>query len=135
MKTPSISNPQQLFRTLSALCVICLLAITTTMNAQTDERTITGVVTSLDGPVEYATVMLKGTTVGVSTDAKGKFTFPKQLKKDDVLLVSFLGYQDDEITIAGDTTFVKPFLKDVPLIIIASLRTTPAKKEQMLNKE
>jgi hypothetical protein len=43
--------------------------------------------------------------------------------EDDVLVVSYLGYETDEITIAHDTAFIEPFLEDIPIVIVATLRT------------
>ncbi|MDX1463599.1 MAG: carboxypeptidase-like regulatory domain-containing protein, partial [Marinirhabdus sp.] len=78
---------------------------------------------SADGPLLGATVVLKGTTIGVNTDENGRFTFPKKLKENDVLLVTFLGYKNSEIIIEDDTTYVEPYLKDNPVIIRTAFRT------------
>ncbi|MBX2827518.1 MAG: carboxypeptidase-like regulatory domain-containing protein [Flavobacteriaceae bacterium] len=95
---------------------------TETLHAQSESMTVTGLVTSNDGPVFGATVLLKGTRVGVISNADGEFTFPQELKENDVLVVSFFGYKTKEITISGDTTHVKPFLEDEPIIVVAALR-------------
>lgn len=127
MKTQMISNPQKLFKTIKAFCLILSLGLMTSgAQAQTTERTVTGIVKSLDGPVPFATVMLKDTTIGVSANENGVFTFPKQLKENDVLTVTSLGYENDEVIIKGDATFITPFLEDIPLVIIAALRTQPS---------
>ncbi|MGM9788372.1 MAG: SusC/RagA family TonB-linked outer membrane protein [Candidatus Cryptobacteroides sp.] len=63
-------------------------------------RTITGVVldeTDLGIPGAY--VVVKNQTRGSITDVEGKFTL--EVKKGDILQVTFLGYQDEEISV-GD---------------------------------
>ncbi len=58
---------------------------------------LSGNVTDLQGkPLAGATVLLKGTYLGVVTDANGKFLF-KNLKKGDYdLRISFMGYETKE---------------------------------------
>lgn len=127
MKTQTISMQQTTLKNVWAfafLMALCLFA--NSMNAQNQERTVTGIVTSLDGPLLGATIVLKGTTIGVSSNETGAFTFPKQLKENDVLIVSYLGYKNREITINQVTSFIEPFLEDNPVIIRGALRTDAA---------
>ncbi|RMB64042.1 hypothetical protein EAX61_01285 [Dokdonia sinensis] len=129
MKTQIITMQQNVAKTMLAFCLVLSLGlISNTASAQTTERTVTGVVSSAYENVAYATVSLKGAYIATSTDEKGAFTFPQMLKEGDVLTVSSLGYQDREVTITGDTTFIKPFLEEIPLIITAALRTAPSGK-------
>ena len=63
------------------------------------DTTIEGVVRDAGGtPLPGVTVLLKGTTMGVSTDAEGRFklTLPA-LKGDIVLSFSFVGMQSQEV--------------------------------------
>lgn len=46
-----------------------------------------------------ANVVLEGTTIGTSTDFGGHFTFPKKLKKGDVLVISYVGYDSKKVVI------------------------------------
>ncbi len=66
---------------------------------------ISGVVTSADDglTIPGVSVMVKGTTTGVSTDLDGKYTLkvPADAK---VLVFSFVGMETQEIAIAGKTT-------------------------------
>lgn len=93
-------------------------------------RTVSGVVSSTDGPLEGATVILKGSLDYVLTDEDGKFEFPKELNKDDVLLITALGLEDAQVVIEADTSFISPILADDPVVIIAALRTEPSKKSR-----
>lgn len=129
MKTQTITMQQNVLKTLLAFGFLMSISLfTNTLNAQTAGQTVTGVVTSLDGNVPQATVILKGTRIAVNCDDNGAFTFPQKLKENDVLLVTSLGYQDAEVKITGNTTFVKPFLEDIELLIVGALRTKPATK-------
>ncbi|WP_432411854.1 carboxypeptidase-like regulatory domain-containing protein [Rasiella sp. SM2506] len=124
MKTLSNSMQQHMSKNvwvLAFIMALCLFA--SPMNAQNAERTVTGVVTSLDGPLLGATIVLKGTTIGVATNESGAFIFPKQLKENDVLIVSYLGYKNREITINQVTSFIEPFLEDNPVLLYGALRT------------
>ena len=62
-------------------------------------QSVSGVVTSEDGPLPGATVQVKGTSNGVSTDFDGNFTI--QADASDVLMVSFVGFSSQDVTV-GD---------------------------------
>jgi hypothetical protein len=136
MKTQSITMQQNVLKTIMTLGFVMLLSLfTNPMNAQTTEKTVTGVVKSTDGVVPMATVILKGTQIWVSCNEHGEFIFPQKLKENDVLIASSLGYQDAEVKITSSTTFVNPFLEDIELIIIGALRTKPTEKASDIHKE
>lgn len=62
--------------------------------------TINGTVKDESGlPLPAATVLLEGTTIGTQTDFDGNFKFPKQLKKGDVLVFSYVGYNSKKVVI------------------------------------
>ncbi len=127
MKTRNTSTLFKGIKNLMGFGLICaafLLAAPSQaqVQAQDLQRTVSGVVTSMDGPVFGAAVTLKGTTVGTYTDENGRFTFPKPLTQNDVLVVTYLGYEDAVVTIDQGTTVVEPFLKDNPVILIGALR-------------
>ena len=71
---------------------------------------VTGNVTSEDGPVPGASVLEKGTTNGTVTDIDGNFRLTVQ-SDTSVLLVSFIGYKAQEITVGSQSNF-EVFLKD-----------------------
>ena len=90
MKTQFTSTKQQVVKTFgffALFMIFCLCANTT--YAQSNERTVTGVVNSIDGPLFSATVVLKGTAIGTFSNENGEFTFPQELKENDVLVVSY----------------------------------------------
>jgi len=50
-------------------------------------------------PLHLANVVIKGTTIGTSTDENGKFTIKGEFKNTDKLVISYLGYEPKEILI------------------------------------
>ncbi|MGN1226003.1 MAG: SusC/RagA family TonB-linked outer membrane protein, partial [Candidatus Cryptobacteroides sp.] len=79
---------------------IATLTLSVGFSKAQELRTITGVVldeTDLGIPGAY--VVVKNQTRGSITDVEGKFTL--EVKKGDILQVTFLGYQDEEISV-GD---------------------------------
>ncbi|TXE15013.1 hypothetical protein FUA26_00460 [Seonamhaeicola algicola] len=62
---------------------------------------LAGVVLDHDNlPLPGVSIVLKGTKIGVTTDFEGKFTFPKPLKANDVLVFSYLGYSPKRVKVA-----------------------------------
>lgn len=74
-----------------------MLCVSTSMYAQSMK--ISGVVTDEMGPVIGATVLVKGTTTGVVTDADGHYTI--NANKNDVLVFSYVGDNPIEKTVKG----------------------------------
>ena len=66
------------------------------------QRTITGVVTSSDGPLPGATVLVQGTTIGVSTDFDGNFSI--EVSDGNILEFSYVGYVTQTIQVTGQDT-------------------------------
>ena len=88
---------------LASLCV--LLLCVTQVFAQ--NRTVTGTVTAQeDGlPLPGVTVRVKGTTVGTQTGTNGKYTL--SVPNNSVLIFSFIGYAQQEITANGPVVNAK----------------------------
>lgn len=61
---------------------------------------ITGTIEDEFGPVTGASVVVKGTTNGTVTDMNGKFSLPN-VKKGDVIVISFIGYVTQEVKYTG----------------------------------
>lgn len=134
MKTQFTSTKQQVLKTFGLFSLIMsFLMVVNPIYAQSKEQMVTGVVSTLDGPLFGATIILKGTATGISSNENGEFTFPEELKENDVLVISYLGYETNEITIASDTTFIEPFLEDIPIIIVAAMRTKSSVKSSVKN--
>jgi len=67
-------------------------------------RTITGTVTDSQTKetLPGATIILKGTTSGTSTDIDGKFSLPVS-SNDAILVISFVGFEPTEITVGSQS--------------------------------
>jgi TonB-linked SusC/RagA family outer membrane protein len=84
------------------LCLLlCCMVSSLVVTAQTKH---TGKVTGSDDkqPVVGATVRVKGSTIGTQTDVNGQFSL--NLNPGDVLVVSYLGYQTEEVTAGAGQT-------------------------------
>lgn len=98
-----------------ALILMITLLVSNPINAQVNAEqglTISGTVTDEDGPLLGVNIIQKGVDVGTTTDENGKYTFPKLLQPDDVLIFTYLGYETQEIKINNSTTKL-----DVVLVI------------------
>jgi TonB-linked SusC/RagA family outer membrane protein len=89
---------------LLSLCMcICALSLSAQQNA------VTGVITDENGePLPGATIQVQGSTRGVSTDVDGSFVI--NVKPDDVLEISFVGYETQAVT-AGERKVLAVQLK------------------------
>ncbi len=73
------------------------------------QRTITGTVTSADGALPGATVQVKGTNTGTTTDVDGKYSIVVP-EGNDELIFRFIGYVNKEETI-GSRDVIDVFLE------------------------
>jgi iron complex outermembrane receptor protein len=73
-------------------------------------QTVTGIVTSEDGPLPGATVIVKGTTVGTTTDFDGNFSI--RASTNDILVVSFVGFASQEVAVAGQDQITVSLVSD-----------------------
>ncbi|WP_439481340.1 TonB-dependent siderophore receptor [Cyclobacterium plantarum] len=107
-----------------------------TLLAQTG--TLTGVVIDYSGkPVEYATVVLEGTTQGDITDAAGSFTIENLKPHSYTLVFSSLGYEKQKMVVsvsAGRTTSLEVVLKE-SLFGLQTVEITGRREISYDNKE
>ncbi len=101
------------------LFCMCMLGAACWLNAQQPGK-ISGYVKDSTGPIADVTVMLKGTRQGTVTDKNGYFALSGLKPGKQVLVVSYTGYQSQEITAGANQqpvhcTLVKEtgMLKDV----------------------
>lgn len=90
-------------RKLRSLATVILLLYT----ASAWSQTIQGVVTdSLNQPLPGTSVMIKGKTIGTTTDAAGAYalTDPEGFGSGTVLVFSFIGYETREVPFSGSLT-------------------------------
>ncbi len=98
-----------------------------------NERTIKGVVSNENGPLEGVNVIQKGTKIGTVTNEKGEFTFPNKLKTGDVLVFSYLGYENQYVEIKDNTTFIKLVLSEDLIEMIGALDSAKPYKSKRKN--
>ena len=86
------------------LTVLLVLLLFTGLQAVFAQQTVTGTVTaaSNDTPLPGVTVVVKGTTIGISTDPDGKYSLSVP-NAQSVLQYSFIGYKTQEITVGSQS--------------------------------
>lgn len=81
------------------LFTLILAVLTITASAQT--KTVTGLVTDQAGePIIGATVLVKGTKAGTSTDIDGRYSL-KNIANNATLTFSYIGYETQSVSTAG----------------------------------
>ncbi|GAA4805897.1 SusC/RagA family TonB-linked outer membrane protein [Litoribaculum gwangyangense] len=91
------------------------------------ERTVSGTVSDASGlPLPGATVIVKGTTSGTSTDFDGKYSI--QASQGATLVFSFVGYSTKEITVRASNTINVSLAEDAEsldeVVVVAYGTTT-----------
>ena len=77
-----------------------------------ERRVVTGTTSDTDGnTMPGVNVILKGTAVGTSSNAVGAFSI--EAADDDILVISFIGYQSQEIRVGSQTKFEIKLEEDV----------------------
>lgn len=71
------------------------------------EFVVKGNVSESSIPLPGTNIILEGTTVGTITDFDGNFTFPQKLKKGDVLVFSYVGFQSQKVVITNKDSVSK----------------------------
>ena len=93
---------------------------------------ITGTITGAEDkqPLTGATVLVKGTTTGVTTDLNGKYSINVPLN-GTVLLVSYVGMKSQELVIAGRKTIDAELINEsigLEEVVVTALGITREKK-------
>ena len=95
-----------LFTCFALMTSFCLIAPATALRSYAQEgggSTLEGLIKDDSGPLLGATVIVKNTTRGTTTDMDGKFRL-EGLQPGDVLQVTYVGYDPYEVTYTGQTT-------------------------------
>lgn len=89
----------ELYKKILFVVISVQVALFSAFNVAAQTVTVSGVVKDAvtNEPLIAATVMVKGTTNGVSTDIDGKYSI--QAKPEDVLVCQIIGYKDQEMTV------------------------------------
>ena len=84
------------------------------------QEIISGTVSDDQGvPLPGATILIQGTTNGVSTDFDGNFQI--EGSQDDILEISFVGYQTLEIPASGDLQVLLEQANELEEVIVTAL--------------
>ena len=108
--------------------LLSLVAVTVALfSAVAQNKTVQGTVTGADGaPIAGATVVVEGTSIGTTTDMSGHYVI--SAPSDGELSVSFIGYEDQTVAIAGkttvDVTLTEGHTKIDDVIVVAYGQTT-----------
>lgn len=94
-----LENIMELYKKILFVVISVQVALFSAFNVAAQTVTVSGVVKDAvtNEPLIAATVMVKGTTNGVSTDIDGKYSI--QAKPEDVLVCQIIGYKDQEMTV------------------------------------
>ena len=85
---------------LKTLTLTAFLSLSISLIAQ---QTVTGNVSDNNGlPLPGATVVIKGTSTGTTTDFDGNFSI--ETNSGEVLIVSYIGYITQELTVSDSAT-------------------------------
>ena len=88
---------------MTALVAAVALFVSFSVAASAQNKAVSGTVKDANGPVVGASVFVKGGATGETTDINGKFTL-NNLKANDVITVSIIGYETQEIVWNGQST-------------------------------
>lgn len=95
---------------------LCLQAATENVQSVMQARTVKGQILDSKGEaVIGASVKVKGTTVGVISDIDGNFTL-NNIDQDAVLIISYVGYQTQEISLNGKSVLNIVLQEDTELL-------------------
>ncbi|MFV0248755.1 MAG: TonB-dependent receptor domain-containing protein [Tenacibaculum sp.] len=107
------------------------LLVNTLTNMQT--KKITGIVTDSNAqPLPEASVVIKGSSVGTTTDSDGKFSI--QIKGNSaVLIVSYIGFQSKEIVVDESKNYIITLSEDTQNLSEITLLASRAKPRSDLD--
>jgi Outer membrane receptor proteins, mostly Fe transport len=116
---------KNLSRVLSTALVLVLL--TATAVAQSGKRTITGVVTDASSgeTIIGANLWIKGSTVGTTTNLDGEYVLDVN-SASDILVVSFIGYQSQELAVGSRSVIdfqLKPDTESLEEVIVVGFQS------------
>lgn len=95
-----------------SLMFVLSSAFSVQASAQQKSRVVGSVVAASDNsPIIGATIVVRGTTNGTTTDVDGKFSI--EAGSNDVLVISFVGYKSQEVSVSGQSQFNVILVEDM----------------------
>jgi len=109
-------NITKLIMNLKTKLALMLLLLVNSMLFAQDSYTVSGTITSAadKSPIPGATILIKDSTKGTSSDFDGKYSI--EVKNGDILQFSFIGYTTQAITINGQKTLNIVLVEDKNLL-------------------
>ncbi|MEC8248409.1 MAG: carboxypeptidase-like regulatory domain-containing protein, partial [Bacteroidota bacterium] len=91
--------------------MLTLLLVLVVQISFAQQKTVSGTVNDDQNmPLPGATIIIKGTSTGTTTDFDGKFSI--QASPEDVLMISFVGFSTQELSVGNSTTFQVQMVTD-----------------------
>ncbi len=99
-------------------------------------KVVTGTITSSDGgaPLEGVTVLIKGTNIGTSTNASGKYSI--NVEPGQTLVFSYIGFTRLEVAVNNRTTIdvvLQKSIKEADVVVVTALGITKKAKSLAYN--
>ncbi len=144
MKTKFALSQKHTFKAFSFIGILVMTLLTshytygqtktvTSAEITSNDRTIKGLISNEDGPLDGVNIVLKDTANGTITNAKGEFTFPVKLKTGDVLVISYLGYENQNVRIKENVSFIELVLTEDLVEMIGALDAAKPYKSKRKN--
>ena len=106
---------------------LLLFGVLIAFGASAQVRNVTGKVTSADGnPIPGATIMVKGTASGTTSDVNGRFAISVK-NQGAVLIISFVGFEKSEVTIGAQKELfitLKENVRELDQVVVIGYGTT-----------
>lgn len=90
--------------------ILFLIAVMFGLSTIYAQTTVTGNVSDNTGPLAGASIVIKGTATGVTTDFDGNYTI--DANTGDVLVISFIGYESEERTVTAGGSIINIVLQE-----------------------
>lgn len=94
---------------------------------QISAQNINGLVLAEGNPLPGASILIKGTNNGTTTDFDGNFSI--QANQNDILIISYIGFSSQEVKIGNQTNLTISLLQDVLEEVIVTGYGTQKKEE------
>ncbi len=100
-----------------------------TIGFQIYAQNVKGVVLGEEGPLPGATVLVKGSNIGTTTDFDGNFSI--EASQNDILVISFIGFSTQEVTIGNQPNLTISLLPNTELDEVILVGYGTQKKEEL----
>jgi len=92
------------------------------------QKSITGTVRDATGPLPNVSILIKGTSSGTQSDPQGKFSL--SVKPTDILVVTLLGYDKQEIPVGNQSSITVTLVENANTLNEVVVTSLGIKREQ-----